>query len=410
MEPQMLTMIFNIIFYALIAIIIIKSVIGIFKGVWKTSTSFLITTILYVIVIVFNTGITELFYDFNLSFTNLSFTINEASIQVETIGQVIRETVMALAGESIELTPESELFVIFDNLGKSLLSLFVFIIMMLITTLIIAPLLSILLYYVLVKPLVGKRTIKKHKLRVAGFFVNLVKTFITVSLFITPLTALTNKVASSAKEFEFENEQAEVFVEYVDAYNNSLLAQSVSSIKVGEESIDVAFTNYLTSFGEGDSKTSFLSELGMFLNIAFEGIQDGVIDLSTFAVDYTKLLSKEFVAKVISELATSKLVTTLLPVAISIVVNLEEIKNNIDLTEINWDDLNWGDELNVISDIYTEFYETGIIKKFVVDQEDIMEFTLNRENYLAFHRTFEKINESEVLSEVLSLLPVGTSS
>ena len=34
--------------------------------------------------------------------------------------------------------------------------------------------------------------------------------------------------------------------------------------------------------------------------------------------------------------------------------------------------------------------------KFVVDQEDIMELTLDRQNYLAFHRTFEKLNESEI--------------
>ena len=34
MEPQMLTMIFNIVFYAIIGIIVLKSVIGIFKGVW----------------------------------------------------------------------------------------------------------------------------------------------------------------------------------------------------------------------------------------------------------------------------------------------------------------------------------------------------------------------------------------
>lgn len=401
MEPQMLTMIFNIVFFAIIGIIVLKSVIGIFKGVWKTSTSFIVTSILYILIIVFNTGITELVYNINLSSFNISFSLNEVSIQVGTIGQVIRDTVMVLAGESIELTPDSEIFVIFDNLAKSLMALFVFLIMMVIVTFLLAPLLSFILYHVLIKALVGKRTIKRHKLRVAGFFVNLVKTFVTVSLFISPLTALTNKVADSASKFEFENEQAETFTEYVNAYNNSLLAQSVSSIKVGEDSIDVAFTNYLTSFGEGDSKTSFLDEFGMLLDIAFEGIQEGVIDLSTFAVDYTKLLSKEFVAKVMTELATSKLVTSLLPVAISIVVNLEEIKNTIDLSEINWDDLNWGDELSIIGDVYAEFYETGIIKKFVVDQEDIMELTLDRQNYLAFHRTFEKLNESEILNEVL---------
>ena len=141
MEPQMLTMIFNIVFYAIIGIIVLKSVIGIFKGVWKTSTSFIVTAILYVLIIVLNTSITELVYNINLTTFNISFSLNNVPIQVETIGQVIREAVMVLAGESIELTPNSEIFVIFDNLAKSLMALVVFLVMMILVTFLIAPLL-----------------------------------------------------------------------------------------------------------------------------------------------------------------------------------------------------------------------------------------------------------------------------
>ena len=408
MEPATLAQVLDISFYVLIGIIVLKALLGLKKGVWKSLCSFLVSIGLYITIIVLNTRFTAWYYSLDLSGAHLVFSLNGNDISVQTIGQTLRESIIILVGEQADLSPSSEIFKVCDSLAMSLLAFAVFIVHVIIVAFILAPLLSFLLYHLLFRPLLGKTLTKKHKLRIAGFFVNGVKAAVTTALLLTPFTALINQVADTASQYDFEgNEQAQQFTDYVDAYNGSSLAKVLTSVRMGGKSVDVVLTDYVTSFEMGNDVTSFLNEIGFMLDIACEGIKEGVVDINTFAIDYTSLISKTFVTKVLQQLASSKLVTTLFPVALSIVVNMEDIRTKMDLTEIDWNRIDWSDELNAISDIYQQFYDTGIMTHYVVDQEDFQEYTLDRQSYLAFHRTFSSLEHSEVLSEVMPYVMVS---
>ena len=408
MEPATLAQILDISFYVLIGIIILKALLGLKKGVWKSLCSFLVSVGLYITIIVLNTRFTEWYYSWDLSGANLVFSLNGNQISVQTIGQTLRESIIVLVGEQADLSPSSEIFKVCDSLAMSLLAFVVFIVHVIIVAFLLAPLISFLLYHLLFRPLLGKTLTKKHKLRIAGFFVNGVKAAVTTALLLTPFTALVNQISDTASQYDFEgNEQAQLFTDYVDAYQGSSLAKVLTSVRMGGKSVDVVLTDYVTSFEMGNDVTSFLNEIGFMLDIACEGIKEGVVDLNTFTIDYTSLISKTFVTKVLQQLASSKLVTTLLPVALSIVVNLEDIRTKMDLTEIDWNRIDWSDELNAISDIYQQFYDTGILTHYVIDQEDFQAYALNRESYQAFHRTFSSLEHSEVLSEVMPYVMVS---
>ena len=51
---ETISLILNIITYVLLGLVLIKSFIGLGKGIWKTTCSFVVTIILYILVIFLN--------------------------------------------------------------------------------------------------------------------------------------------------------------------------------------------------------------------------------------------------------------------------------------------------------------------------------------------------------------------
>lgn len=405
MDPAQITLILNIVVYVLIGLIVLKMIFGLFKGVWKSLTAFIISSILYVIIIVFNTKFAELYYGINLTSLNLAIGINGQVFPVTTIGETLRNIIIYFSSNGAGLTPSSEAFVMCDKLATSIIALVVFILHFIIVCFIISPLLSFLIYNLLIKHLLGKNLTQKHKIRVGGFFVGGVKALVSSALLLMPFTALASNVVNTVNQFDFElnNSKTKALQEYVDAYKNSLLGQTLTSLKVGDTSLDIQLASYLTSFKLGDETTSLFNEMEVFLNIACLGIQEGVIDLSNFSFNQMAALSEAFVTGSLDLLANSPFVTSILPVALSIVVNIDQIKDNVDLSAVNWNDIDWSDELLTLSDIYDNFYETGLISQ-ALNPQGIESYTFSRENYTSFKLTFENLDGSSVLNKVMPYL------
>mgnify|MGYP006917394298 CR=1 FL=1 len=403
MNPETITLILNIILYSFIGLIILKTIIGIFRGTWKSLNSLIITLACYAVIIFLNGKFTELYYNMNLSMLNLSFNIDGTIINVNTIGQALRDVVILLSGESLNLSPSSEIFLICDGLACSILSLFVFIVHFILTAFIIAPLLSLIFYHLVFKFIVGRKRVKKKNagLRIGGSIISLVKATVTCSLFIMPFSAIASQISTAVKGYNLSTEDTKEFEAYVDAYQNSYLAKLMTGINVNNNSIDVEFTSYITTAKMGKDVTSFMDEIDTFVEIACDGLSEGVFNLSEGTINMVNLISKEFVTRTLIRLASSSLVTTLLPVALSIVVNLDNVKEYIDLTEIDWYSIDWSDELTALSDIYEEFADTGILMNYIVNQEDINSYEFTRDNYKYFHNTFMNLNKSEVLGKVM---------
>ena len=402
-NAETITLVMDIVLYVLLGLILLKCITGLFKGLWKTSCSLIISIILYILVVTLNTTFTQMYYGIDLSFiSSQPFSVNGVEVTLSTAGDTIRNVVIALTNGSLDLSPTSRVFEVCDALAMSILAFVVFILHILVVTFIIAPLLSTLIYHLILKNILGKNITKKHKLKLAGFFVGGVKAVITTALLLTPFTALANQIGEvvNQEEYQFEGESAEL-KKYINAYTESSLAKVFTSIRIDDDSIDVALTNYVTSFAiDDENNMNFLDELAMMTDIACEGIQEGIITLDGFATDATAYLSKKFVTKVLIKLADSPLVTTLLPVALGIVANLESVKSSVDLTGIDWEKIDWSDELTALSDVYSTFYDTGLINS-LLDPEELNNYEFNRETYPYFKKTFDNLNKVEILREVM---------
>ena len=67
-NEQNITLILNIAIGVIALLVLIKALIGLKKGFWKGLISLLVSTILYILVIVFNTKFTDLYYEMNIPF------------------------------------------------------------------------------------------------------------------------------------------------------------------------------------------------------------------------------------------------------------------------------------------------------------------------------------------------------
>lgn len=410
MDPSIITLIVNIVFYSIIGLIFIKSLFGLIRGTWKSLNSYIISIACYAVIILLNGKIAEAVYNINLYSLGMVVQVEDQTIMVTTIGQTIRDVIIALSGENTGLTSNSEIFVVCDALAQSILSLVVFIIDFILVAFIIAPLLSLIFYHSVFKFIVGRKKIKEKNagLRLGGFGISMVKAIVTSALFIMPFSAIATQISTAVKEYDFENdENAKLFNSYVDAYSNSSLAKLMTGISVNGTAVDVTFTQYITNAKMGKDTVSFVEELGTFVDIACKGVEEGVIDMNEFTVNYANLLGKEFITYGLQKISSSKLVTTLLPIALNIVVNLDEIKNYVDLTEVDWLSIDWTDELTALSDIYEVFYDTGIMEKYVINQEDFMDYSISRNDYYGLHQTFDSLKKSQVLNDVMPYLFVS---
>lgn len=398
---ETITLVTNIILYSLLGLILIKCLIGLFKGLWKTTCSLVISIIFYILVITLNTTFTELYYGINLSFiSSTPILVNNVEVTISTIGDTLREVVMALTEGTLNLTKSDPVFKVCDALAMSILSFFVFILHIIIVTFIISPIISTLVYHLILKNILGSNITKKHKLKLAGFFVGGLKATITMGLLLTPFTALANQIGSvvSNEKYQFEGD-ADELKSYVDAYSNSSLAKVLTTFKINGNSLDVCLTNAATTFKVDDNNISFLDELAMVTDIACVGMQEGIITLSGVSTEVSAYLSKNFVTSVLIDLADSSLVTTLLPVTLGIICNLDNIKENIDLTSVDWN-IDWQDELTALSDVYAEFYDTGLISA-ILNPEELNSYEFSRDTYQHFKTTFERMNDIEILNDVM---------
>ena len=128
-NEQNITLILNIAIGVIALLVLIKALIGLKKGFWKGLISLLVSTILYILVIVFNTKFTDLYYEMNIGqFINATIDINGESIQITTIGNTLREIIISLtkSNTGTSLTPEA--IKLCDALAISILSFVIFII------------------------------------------------------------------------------------------------------------------------------------------------------------------------------------------------------------------------------------------------------------------------------------------
>ena len=142
-DAETISLIANIIFYVLIGIVFVKSLMGLKKGLWKTIVSFIVSTILYVLLIIYNAQLTEIYYNIDISkYFDIIIALDNKEITVTTIGQTLRDVIIYFASSETGVNLSSEALQVCDALAKSILAFMVFVVHIILTVFIIVPLVS----------------------------------------------------------------------------------------------------------------------------------------------------------------------------------------------------------------------------------------------------------------------------
>ena len=175
-DPQLILEISNYIFYGIMGIVAISGIIGLFTGFWKSLTSFIVSAGCYVLIVLFNSDITKMLFDLDLSmaFEGVTLTINETVLELSTLGNLIKDALIVLLEGQIDVVANPGIVETVEILAMNILSYVIFIILIILAALIVAPLISSLIYNLIIKNIIGAKNEEKTKLPLLGLLTNAV--------------------------------------------------------------------------------------------------------------------------------------------------------------------------------------------------------------------------------------------
>ena len=260
--PELILNICNYVFYGLIGIVALKAIFGLIRGFWKSLCALIVSIVCYVLIIVFNSSIADAIYNYDISSMISEVALNGSTIEITTIGEFVKDAIIILMQDVYDFASNPELIEMVGVLALTVISYATFIIFIILTIFIVVPIVSFIIYNLIFKLIIGKKFMKKHKLRLAGMLTNAVKAFVSTALLLTPFSALANSVSKAIEPYDMSlNETNVQLKELVDAYDESLLAKTFNIVNVDGSSLDVAIIDKATSYQLGEEGyTSFISE------------------------------------------------------------------------------------------------------------------------------------------------------
>ncbi len=401
--------IFNYVTIGLIVLVILAGVIGFFKGIWKTTFHTVMMGIFLVLIIVFNHQITKMIYEFDLGAygDNLKQMLNIPNSTATNIGDLGFDYLVSL-NDSLSILKDPTIIDTYQTLTMSILSFVVFICDFLLV-LIVGKLLCILLYHCLFKFIIPKRIRKKKKLKPIGAVVNMVQWIAILCIGFSPFTALLNTMnnsINSSEKVDLDDDFYNAIINFLQGYNNSTFGQVLTSVKSDDgKTLDIQFMDYLTNTEFGDNTEFVLSDtISSVLGAVDAVYQTGAL---SDGFEYTALLEKEIVNTLINELGSLTLVHRLLPVAISLALNIDSVKDytNIDPNDLDFSNVDWEDELHLIGDVYGVLYDANVIDSAI--GKTPMDFHFYEENRQSATAVLLSLDNSEFFKIIMPPLVAG---
>ena len=308
-----ISLICNMVILAMGLLVLISALFGIKKGLWKSLVKLITWAILLTVVYVFNIKFTEMYFNIDLSMFPLpeSFEFNGNVISLrQTIGGIIEDT--------LSLYKATASVPVITALAMSILS-FVVLILHLLVCLILSPIISFILYNLILRPILGK-FLAKHKLRIGGLVVNGVKTALVSVCFLMPLFSTSEVLLKNFEDGVGENYQYDAsqsndywntIYPIMFGYKGSILHQLCSIIT------GTGFSNSYLTFGlKNGDEVNFLDLTGDMFAVACSALSTAK-DTSESALITAALSSRTldlFTEKVLS---SAVMISGVVPVAFS---------------------------------------------------------------------------------------------
>lgn len=224
-----------------------------------------------------------------------------------------------------------------------------------------------------------KASYKKGKL--IGGLTNCLVSVICLAMLLAPLTSMANSLSAAWHKGQLDQEDQttlhtvdnsvyQAIDGAVKAYDNSAFAQAFFAWTKDSdgETLDMKLVDFLTStsvsLGEQEQvQMSFLSEVSSLAQVFTIAVQSGVISEDGFNnIKWPLLLTTSAAPEALRSLASSRLVTGILPYGLSILENIDPVSSYIKVgTGIDFSDNNYQLTLEELADIYDEVIHSNLI-------------------------------------------------
>ncbi len=434
---QQITAYFNIALVVLFLVFIggtlLSALRGFRRGVWKSTHNMVFMLTLIIIAFVTLDPLCKFVEGFDLSrFIHGSLYIRQLNEGVETMVYYIPVTnVKETAAEFVK-----GLYFVYDvsasstsltnfafAIAESAIKIVVFIVDI-ILILIFGNLFSFITWYAIGQHLIPKFVRTTVKVRWLGAIETAVTFVVTTALFFTPLTSLVNTLNQSYQKNKpnSDNEIVMNVGNFVDAYNNSLFAKILFNWTADENGMTFD-TKFFSTFTTGISEDVSISLLKEFSNAssvlvnALTGISQSENGQVTY--DYTKLITKEIIDSTFSSLTKSELLTTILPLAVDIVLNSKILEGYIPTRLLDLSDVEWKNELSNVQEMIDALFDSGVMDSVLVADEtghrefrsfngqgiiDFIDEIINKPNFDEVLNVFKTLDNSKLLARVVPAL------
>ena len=375
-DPTQIAQYLDYALYGIFGMLALGFILGFLRGVWREGFRLLFVGGLVIASVLFTRQIVDFAMDYDLSniaasagFGSIALDLNAAPIIVsvttpyETIYEVLEQSLLAFG---FFITPAIADLII--GLTLVILRYLVFIVLAIVIFL-LGESIAAILYFIPFRFLIPRNLRKKMKMRLLGGLAGALKMVLVLTMFLSPFTSLVNTITGSFKDFDDEygdQIDAELYNEimtFVNAYNDSTFAQTLFSWSLTDDglSIDTALMDYVTGQDLEEYRLTLANELGSFVDIAATLLGSGAVD-STFAtIDTSLLITEDVVTNLITSLTGSVLIMKILPIAVTIGLNLDQVSPFLDADLVNLDDLVWEEELQYLGDIFTGVIRSGVL-------------------------------------------------
>ena len=161
------------------------------------------------------------------------------------------------------------------------------------------------------------------------------------------------------------------FLSYLKQADSSVLMKYYQSFG----NFDSAIMNAVTqSYIEGQ-KVSLISTLEQLLELLgplADCIKEdaNVSEGFTGIIDMTKLVTDTTVSQILDIVAKNNMIIAILPVLINVGLNKVNI-DFIDKTELDFSDIDYKNEINLISQVYSKLYQSGLVTSAMENVSEI---------------------------------------
>lgn len=397
-----------ILFISIIVSLVFCFVRGLFRG-WRYGTyrfiffAILVTVCLSTLGVfsqaISNYDLSGFNYTFNFQIDNGSETINVVA-PLTSLGDTASNVIaQLLKGFHVDMDPEAV-----QNLAISLAQSLIMILLIAIEGLLLMVLgnfFCFLFWHILFKHFIPKEKRKKKTLRLLSAFQEFAIGAVLLAMFIGPFSAIANSLSAANNSLNNSNtsstssvkkEQAgtpltptmaETIHSVLDTYDNSLFSQFFFNWNRDEtgKSFDISLVDFLTKVNSGSNNgeeltVSFVNELTNLSKTALIAVDNGLLNENGFnEASLLTFLSSSYAPMALSSLASSGLVTSLMPYVLDIAYNIDDISQYVKTNGgFNFDHYDYSKTLNELASVYQNVIDSKILDDVINDDG-----TLNNE-------------------------------